>query len=494
MICPAKGGVFGLTMQGGTVLSGVEGPLLVQSNNRLDLQGFFHGENMTKLPKIQISGKPTYIKLAQNIDFYKLFRKIEQQFDTCFIFESLGENSKFSRYSIIGFDPQNIISARKNSLSIGGKIYKVENPYFSLKEIMPTKTIARNYAGGLIGYLSYEAVNYFEPALNVKLHNLFDQFLFGVYTDGVILDKLTGEIFYFYHNQNRINLIKKIFKLKSKYNLLKVKFLGNSLKKKEHAKIIEQVKEEIKAGNIFQCEVGFKSEFLLYGDALKIYERLKVVNPSPFMYYLKFGKQKIIGASPELLLGLRDGELQTHPLAGTIKRGSNDSEDQTLARKLLSDPKELAEHNMLVDLHRNDIGKVAEFGTVKVRDLMDIKRFSHVSHLSSEIVGILKKGEDMFSALAANFPAGTLSGAPKIEAMKIISRIEPQARGPYGGAVGHFGFNGDCTFAIAIRSLFIYEEYAFTQTSGGIVYDSKPFREYDEIQNKLAGMRKALEV
>lgn len=447
---------------------------------------------MDKLPTIKLTQKPTYIKLGENMDFFKLFEKVEHQFETCFLFESLGEEGKFARYSIIGFDPKHIISARGNTLLIDGKSYQTKNPYFALREIMPENTISRNYSGGLIGYLSYDAVNYFEAGLNIKAHPLFDQFLFGAYTDGIILDKLTNEIFYFYYDQNRIHILKKIIQSNVKKASLKVKFLGDSLNKKEHAKIVARVKEEIKAGNIFQCEVGFKSEFKIKGNALKIYERLRNVNPSPFMYYLKIKRIKIIGASPELLFGLRDGEMQTHPLAGTIKRGKNDSEDQKLAKILLSDPKERAEHNMLVDLHRNDLGRVAEFGTVRVRDFMSVKKFKYVSHIASEIVGIIKKDQDMFSALSANFPAGTLTGAPKIEAMKIIDRNEENARGPYGGAVGHFGFNGDCTFAIAIRSLFIFGDYAFTQTSGGIVYDSKADKEYDEIQRKLQAMKEVL--
>ena len=449
---------------------------------------------MKNLPKIKISQKPTYIKFAGNVDFYELFQKMETEFDTCFIFESLGEEGKFSRYSIIGFDPISIISARKNTLTIDGKNIAVKNPYLSLRELMPDQVIARNYAGGLIGYLSYEAVNFFEPSINARIHPSFDQFLFGVYTDGIILDKITGEIFYFYYDKNRSNLLKEIAPLSRKDFPLQVKFLGDSINKKEHAKIVLQVKEEIKAGNIFQCEVGFKSEFQIKGDALKIYEELRKINPSPFMYYLKFNDKKIIGASPELLFSLREGEMTSKPLARTIKRGLNEKEDQQLAKIRLNDPKERAEHNMLVDLHRNDIGKMARFGTVKIKDYMSVKKFGFVQHISSEIVGLLKNNEDMFSALSANFPAGTLTGAPKIEAMKIINKNEVEARGPYGGAVGHFGFNGDSIFAIAIRSLFISKDYAFTQTSGGIVSASKPEKEYDEIQRKLAAMRKVLEV
>lgn len=450
---------------------------------------------MTKLPKIQISKKPTYIKLAQGLDFYELFGKIEQQYDTCFIFESLGEEGKFARYSVIGFDPVNIIKAQgKNTLVIDGKKYRTKNPYFALKNLMPKNTIARNYCGGLIGYLGYDSINYFEPGLNIKVHPLFDQFLFGVYTDGIILDKITNEIFYFFYNKDRSEIFRKLIKSKLNSSPLKVSFLSDSLDKKTHARIVKQVKEEIVAGNVFQCEVGFKSEFKIKGNALKIYENLRAINPSPFMYYLKFGSIKVIGASPELLFGLRDGEMQTSPLAGTIKRGKTSGEDQKLARELLSNPKEKAEHNMLLDLHRNDLGKVAEFGTVKVRDFMSVKKFSHVQHISSQITGEIKKGEDMFSALAANFPTGTLTGAPKIEAMKIINKNESEARGPYGGAVGQFGFNGDCTFAIAIRSLFISGSYAFTQTSGGIVYDSKAAKEYDEILNKLAAIKEVLSI
>src|SRR6056300_1340620 len=184
--------------------------------------------------------------------------------------------------------------------------------------------------------------------------------------------------------------------------------------------------------------------------------------------------------------------METFPLAGTTKRGADSVEDQQLARALLNDPKEIAEHNMIVDLHRNDIGRVARFGTVKVRNLMDIKRFSHVQHISSEIVGIIHEDHDMFSALASNFPAGTLTGAPKIEAMTIINEIEDEGRGPYGGAIGQFSFNGDCTFAIPIRSIFIKGNKAYAQTCGGNVYDSDPEKEYLEIERKLAAMKTVL--
>ena len=448
---------------------------------------------MKTLPKIKLPQKPTHIKIAEDLDFYALFQKIEPQFDVCFIFESLGEEARFSRYSIIGFDPSHIISARGNNLIIDGKSYAVKNPYFALREIMPLKTVARNYAGGLIGYLSYDAVNYFEPTLNIKIHDLFDQFMFGAYTDGLIFDKLTNELFYFYYDTDRSGILKKALNLKLKKRPLRVDFIKDGLTKSEHAKVVEGVKKHIRAGNTFQCEVGFKTEYTIRGDALKIYERLRGINPSPFMYYVKFRDKKIIGASPELLFSLYNGEMTSKPTAGTTRRGANKKEDERLARTLLHDPKERAEHNMLVDLHRNDMGRVAKFGTVKIRDLMTITKFSHVQHISSEIVGLIRPEEDMFSALASNFPMGTVCGAPKVETIKIIDRNEPEARGPYGGGVGHFGFNGDCSFAIALRSLFVSGEYAYAQTSGGIVYDSTPDKEYEEIQRKLAAIKNTLE-
>lgn len=444
------------------------------------------------IPKIHIGQKPTYIPFAKDIDFYGLFQKIEETFDTCFIFESLGEEGRLSRYSIIGFDPTHIISARGQTITIDTKKYSVENPYSVLKQIVPQNAIARSYAGGLIGYLGYDAINYFEPSLRLKTHDRFEQFMFGLYTDGIIFDKVTNQLYYFYYDKNRINTVKKLAKGKKKASRVSIRLARETMTKGEHKMAVAKVKEEIVTGNTLQTVVGFKREFTIKGNALLLYERLRRINPSPFMYLVKFGQKKIIGASPELLFRLQNGEMATFPLAGTIRRGKTDAEDKKLVRKLLSDPKEIAEHNMLVDLHRNDIGRVAEFGSVKVRSLMDIKRFSHVQHIASEIVGIMQSGKDMFDGVAATFPAGTLTGAPKIESMKIIDRLEGLPRGPYGGGVGHFGFNGDCTFAIAIRTLFIDGQYGYTQAAGGIVYDSVPEKEYDEVQRKLAALTEAL--
>ena len=454
------------------------------------------------LPTIHIGQKPIYVKVAEDADFFDLFKKVDKRFDNCFIFESLGEEGKFARYSIMGFDPACVLSGRKNDLVVNGTAHPVEDPYLALRTIMPRRTLGREYAGGLVGYLGYEAMRYFEPSLRLKENKHFDRFMFGAYTDGLVLDKLTNELFYFYYDVDRSGVLEEIMRSAIPDESLHATFIGDTLTKQEHAEAVARVQEHIRAGNTFQCEVGFKSEYKIEGDALQIYERLRDVNPSPFMYYLKFASsarggggqsKKVIGASPELLFSLRGGEMTTRPLAGTTRRGKNEKEDTELVRALLNDEKERAEHNMLVDLHRNDIGRVAEFGSVRVKDLMSVKKFSHVQHISSEITGAIRRGEDMFSALAANFPAGTMTGAPKIESMKIIDENEPEGRGPSSGSLGHFGFNGDCTFAVTLRSIYISGTYGYAQTSGGIVYDSVPEKEYAEIQNKLAAMKRVLE-
>jgi anthranilate synthase component 1 len=359
---------------------------------------------------------------------------------------------------------------------------------------MPEDVISRNYAGGLVGYLSYDSMNYFEPALKLKEHTAFDTFMFGAYTDGLIYDSMTGEILYFYYDNDRSGIINAISEKNFADALpLRVKYKGSSKTREEHSAMVEKTKHEIINGNTFQCQIGFQMNYDIDGDTISAYEKLRKINPSPYMFYLKFGKRKLIGASPELLFRLRQGEVETFPLAGTIRRGRNTDEDRSLARILLNDPKEIAEHNMLVDLHRNDLGRIARIGSVKVRRLMDVKKFSHVQHISSEVVGILDRKDDMFSGLGKTFPAGTLSGAPKIESMKIIQRLEGDARGPYGGSVGHFGFNGDSTHVIPIRTLFVSGNEAYTRASGGIVYDSVAESEYQEIINKSAAMASALE-
>ncbi len=323
----------------------------------------------------QLLGKPKYLKLGEDYSFFELFRKVERVYKHCFLLESLGDESHISRYHIMGFDPYYIVYAQarhtlclENTQAGTTETHKCENPYAALRQLLPKNVISRKYAGGLVGYIGYDAINLFEPGLNVKESVLFEPFKFGVFLDGLVYDQVTSEIFYYYYDKNRFDEIEGLLRGEvPDYGETICRCLGDSMTQREHEEAVLKVKEDIRSGLIFQCEVGFKTRYEIKGDTVQIYAKLREVNPSPHMYYLKFDEQKIIGASPELLFRLRNGEMETFPLAGTAPRGKDGKDDVQLARKLLNDPKEIAEHNMLVDLHRNDIGRVAKFGTVKVR-------------------------------------------------------------------------------------------------------------------------------
>ncbi len=451
---------------------------------------------MLKVEKIKLKGKPKYRRLNLKIDYIELADKLDKTFENCFILESLGKLSYESRYVIMGFNPESVVySPKKDVLIINDKEYECKNSYNELKKIMPQNIISRNYAGGLVGYLSHESVNLFEDSLDLPIMEDFGLFKFGVYTDGIILDKYTGVFTYFYYKKNRIKEIIDIIKkdISDKKNKPPVvQKIGDTMDEEQHTLAVEKIKEEIKKGNTFQCELGFKSLYQITGDKFEIFKELRKTNPSPYMYYMKFGEEKIIGASPETLLRIRDCEIETTPLAGTTSRGKNPEEDKKLASEMLSDKKELAEHDMLVDLHRNDVGRVSRFGSVKVRKLHDIAKFSYVQHMSSTVVGLLDYKKTQFDALASILPGGVLTGAPKIESIKIIHKNEVVPRGPYGGAIGIFGFNGDCTMAAVLRSLYLSQDSAYSQTCSGIVYDSEPEKEYLEVKNKLAGLEATL--
>jgi anthranilate synthase component 1 len=263
----------------------------------------------------------------------------------------------------------------------------------------------------------------------------------------------------------------------------------------EHKNMVLEAKKHIVVGDIFQTVLSFRTNYKILGDKRRIYAVLRRINPSPYMMYFKFGQREIITASPELLIRVKGKTIEHFgTLAGTIRKGKNEEEDRKLAQQLKKDEKEMAEHMMLVDLARNDVGRICEFGSITVANMATVKKYSHVQHLYSEIRGKLKRDENAFSALAACFPAGTLTGAPKIEAMKIISQLEGIPRGPYGGVGGFFSINGDSMLAIIIRSILINSEKAYTQTGSGIVFDSKPKREFEEIHRKQKAMEEALEL
>ncbi len=459
-----------------------------------------------------INNRLTEHILGYDIDFYKLFAAIKQYSINCYFLESLSLPRHQDRYYTIGFEPDIIFAAKGNNLSLSGEpdiiamttglnqtevSYTIDNPYEFLREQFDFKAACDPHQGGLIGYACHEAVNYFEPSLNLTEHEDFSTFKFGLYTDGLLYDTTTGTLTYYYFYKDRSELVKSILKKLDSYEipmeLESVKFTGHNVTKEEFIQAVDRTKEKIRQGYSFQAEVGFKSNYEIVGDKLAIYNKLRQINPSPYMFYLKFGQEELLGASPEILISCKQNMILTTPTAGTIVRGKNYDEDVQLARRLLSDPKEIAEHNMLVDLHRNDIAKVCQPNTVKISDLMYIIKFSHVQHIVSDVVGFLAKNKNAFDVLATILPGGVVTGAPKIETIKIIDENENAPRGPYGGAVGRFSFSGDCDFCLPIRSIFCVGDKCYAQTSAGVVYDSIPEKEYAEVTHKLAAMKQALE-
>ena len=258
--------------------------------------------------------------------------------------------------------------------------------------------------------------------------------------------------------------------------------------------VVRHCQEYIKAGDVFQVVPSQRFRVETTAAPFDIYRVLRVVNPSPFLFYLPFGDFCLIGSSPEILVRVEDGTVTIRPLAGTRRRGRDEAEDRALASELLADPKERAEHIMLVDLGRNDVGRVAEFATVQLTDVMKVERYSHVMHITSNVTGRLAPGKTAFDALRAGLPAGTVSGAPKVRAMQIIDEVEPQRRGPYAGAVGYIDFTGNMDTCIALRTLVIQGRTAYVQAGGGVVYDSDPAAEYEETVNKARGLLKAIEI
>jgi anthranilate synthase component I len=268
----------------------------------------------------------------------------------------------------------------------------------------------------------------------------------------------------------------------------------SNLTKEEYMANVEKAKEYIKAGDIFQVVLSQRFQVPLTTQPFDIYRSLRTINPAPYLYYLQFGEQTIIGSSPEMLVRVEDEAVQTMPIAGTRPRGKNREEDLLLEADLLADTKETAEHLMLVDLGRNDLGRVCQFGSVKVHSFMEVQRYSHVMHIVSNVRGTLGKDKTAFDALASCFPAGTVSGAPKIRAMEIIEELEPQRRGVYAGAIGYFGFTGNMDTCITIRTLLINNGNVYIQTGAGIVADSDPEKEYEETKNKARALLKTLNI
>lgn len=467
----------------------------------------------TRLNLDWLRRKPLEFQIGVDVDFYKLFYALKQRYRSSYFFESLELPRHQDRYFTVGFDPIVRFIARGNELTIRGDAAAIEkltgapdadevrivsdNPYTWLKQRFPLDRLGRRHQGGLIGYFCYESVNYFEPAIALPEHPDYPNFQLGLYTDGLVLDNESGIATYFTYHEDRSRTIETILPELEQQTiptrLDSVEVLGNSATRDDHTRAVADTLEEVRKGNTFQAEVGFKTLYNVRGEKIAIYDKLRQINPSPYMFYVVFDDIELMGASPEVLIANTDKAVLTTPTAGTTGRSDDAAEDRRMARTLLTDPKEIAEHNMLVDLHRNDLSRVCRIGTVRIADLMYIIRFSHVQHIVSDVVGELDEGQTAYDALAAILPGGVVSGAPKIETMKIIQRNEQMPRGPYGGAVGRFSFNGDSAFCLPIRSLFCCGDACFTQTCSGVVLDSVAENEYTELNRKLAAMRQTLQ-
>ena len=362
------------------------------------------------------------------------------------------------------------------------------------------------YVGGAVGMVNYDTIRVIE---DVPDSNCADPLLmeFGIYNDGILYDNKTHKPFYFYRGNDRFDelICDDLFAINDdddddddddgdakNSDQFYAGRTSPNMDKEQFSNMVMQAKKYIQRGDIFQVVLSRRFGFDTCGDTLALYNVLRDLNPSPYMYHLKHAGRITIGASPEMLVRITGDMVETFPIAGTRKITGDKSHDDALAKELLSSQKELAEHTMLVDLGRNDIGRVCRFGTVRPASLMEIKQFSHVQHIVTHLTGRLDDGNDMFDAFEAVFPAGTVSGAPKVRAMEIIDELESDARGPYAGAVGYFSYNGCCDFAIAIRSIFINGNRGFVQSGAGIVHDSVPEYEFKETEHKANAMLQAL--
>ncbi|HMK49125.1 MAG TPA: anthranilate synthase component I [Thermodesulfovibrionales bacterium] len=444
-----------------------------------------------------------------------------------FLLESMVGGEKWARYSFLGSKPSRIIKGWGNRMQIkdartGTRRFRVDNPMDVIKkeltEYKPVdvKGLPRFY-GGLVGYIGYDMVRFFEEIPDRKKPGLGLPDIFLMVTDTVVIfDNLKGKIkvvsnahingrspeeAYREAEEKIAGIIEKLRKPGIRRRKSKpggktepAGFASSFATREAFEKAVLKSKDYILSGDIVQVVLSQRFDRESEVEPFNIYRALRVINPSPYMYYIDTGDAKIVGSSPEILVRLEGKQIILRPIAGTRKRGETEKDDILLEEELKKDPKEIAEHIMLVDLGRNDVGRVAEVGTVKVTELMSVERYSHVMHLVSNVEGTLQPGLDAFHVLEACFPAGTVSGAPKVRAMEIIEELEPTRRGPYAGAVGYLSYSGNMDTCITIRTLIIKDNKVFVQAGAGIVADSVPEKEYDETVNKALGMMKAVDM
>jgi len=479
-----------------------------------------------------------FIDLSKKGNLIPVYRDMLTDFDTplscfakidkgaySFLLESVEGGERIARYSFLGSEPSIVFSSKGNKISLlEGKVLKTftaEDPIDELRKILARyKTVKvkglPRFFGGLVGFFGYDMVRFMEkiPDKNPDQLNVSDS-----------LFMLTDTILIFDHVDHKLKVVsnayvkddpdqaydeavRKIdrivndlmkplekhllaFNVKKRSGELKIK---SNFDKKSFEEAVTSAKAYIKKGDIIQTVLSQRLETPIRSHPFQIYRALRSINPSPYMYYLKLNDFYLVGSSPEVMVRCEDGVVELRPIAGTRPRGSSDDEDETLKKDLLADPKERAEHIMLVDLGRNDIGRVSEYNSVKIPELMVIEKYSHVMHIVSDVVGKLRRGKDSFDVIRATFPAGTVTGAPKVRAMEIIDELENTKRGTYAGSVGYFSFSGNLDCCITIRTILIKDSKAYIQAGCGIVADSVPEREYMETLNKAKALVKAIEL
>lgn len=426
---------------------------------------------------------------------FDLYSRISRNYEYSFLFESLTGPEELAETSIMGFDPSVIIRGFSDRVTLHYKTgasttIKTDDPLSEIKKFLRQVPDQKyRYVGGAVGIINYDAIRLWEKIPDSHGRKDLPLMEFGVYEDGILYDNKERKSFYFYYDDNRVQ---SLLQDEEPIGQFSVSEISENLDREYFETMVAKAKKYIHDGDIFQVVLSRKFSFEASGDLLKVYRHLRQINPSPYLYHMRLGERTIIGSSPEMLLRITGGSVETFPIAGTRPITEDETKNQALKEEMLRDEKELAEHTMLVDLGRNDIGRVCKYGSVRVQELMAVKRFSHVQHIVTHVVGTLDKKYDMYDAIRAVFPAGTVSGAPKIRAMEIIDELEPDARGPYAGAVGYFSFNGCCDFAIAIRTIFMDGKRGFVQTGAGIVSDSVAESEWMETKHKSGAMIAAL--
>lgn len=431
-----------------------------------------------------------------------------------FLLESVANQEKWGRYTFLGFDPKFDLNCVDGVMTIKDAKSKTDNPSLVLRDILaqyrsPQFDYLPSFTGGLVGYFSYDFINYSEPSTKVKVDDsegfkdvdlmLFDKVIaFDNFRQKIILIvniPLTNIEAEYAKAIESLKALVKLLKTGQKIEEEKGHLTGEVsalFNKEEFCQMVEKAKHYIHEGDIFQIVLSNRLSAPFKGSLLDTYRVLRTINPSPYMFYFSGTDVEVAGASPETLVKLDHQDLYTFPLAGTRKRGKTEEEDLALEKELLADPKEIAEHNMLVDLGRNDLGKISEFGSVHVETLHSIERFSHVMHIGSTVKGKIRKEYDALDAISAVLPAGTLSGAPKIRACQLIGELENNKRGIYGGAIGYIDFAGNMDTCIAIRIAYKKNNTVFVRSGAGIVADSVPESEYQECINKAQAVINAL--